>query len=242
MALSGGEFLLITELWTNEPIDPNEWCIGSEIRNEHWPYGTGDEPGFVYYQDMSFENPVDQCADYEEESLFLGGIYAFEMDGHVFFKNVSMLFQPKPTKTDVWKYEGLFFKVTGGFVVDLESAPANDIEKIREILRNFGYDFCAWAHGDDCKDGSLFEQYEEFKESETQEKSFVEWLEEVDLYQIMDEDQLYEAEFAGPHWWFDQFSKYENFDVHSLIYEGVEQWRKEMCQHLKKCSGNADED
>jgi len=212
-----GEFEVINQKWITTPVDPDD-CVSSRINNGCWGYGMGIPGGDLSYLGNDF---VEFAPNDGNAHLFINGIYSFAQEGRVLFKNISLEVCPLIGRVDSWRCADAEISVVDGVVKDLDPSPEYGMDAVRNIMMNFGYSYCDMS--------ILNERYEEECVSGECVVPFCEWLASLDDDDIMDPDQLEEAEWDGPHWWYGDFLYGE---VREWIYEGVSKWRKERLDHL----------
>ena len=212
MRYGKGKFELVDKRWVNAPVSLDH-CLSWHIKNRDWDCGVDSS--------CLMEDSVDTSPN-DRDSLFLNGIYFLALGDEPFFKNVSLEISPLAGKVDVWRCGELEIIVSDGVVKDLDLTPKYGVSSVRNIMADFGYRFCDM--------NSMKCRYEE-ECDEGCDKSFEDWLLSKNKYDIMDLDQLGEAEAEGPHWWYIDFMYQE---VHEWVYEGVEKWRKEQVERICK--------
>lgn len=218
-----GEIEVINRKWMTTPVNSAD-CVSSRIKNGSWGYGMG-----MKGEDLSYlgEDFVESVSNDSNAHLFLNGIYCFVREGRKLFKNVSLVIEPSLGGLGSWRYGDVEIVVADGVVKDLDFSPEYGTDAVRDIMVNFGHAYCDMS--------TLKERYEDDCASRECTMPFDEWMTNIEDTDIMDPDQLEEAEYDGPHWWYGDFLYDE---VREWIYEGVEKWRKEQleCFRLEKTS------
>ena len=211
-----GEIEVIDREWITPPVDLED-CISSRIKNGRWGYGMGAD---VSWLGGDF---VESLPNEDNAHLFFNGIYCFPRNGKRMFKNISLEMVPSLGHLDSWRFENAEISVTDGFVNDLDISSEYGMDVVRDMMIDFGYAYCDMS--------TLKERYEEDRTDGEYSGTFGEWMSQVDDERIMDPDQLGEAEFDGPHWWYGDFLYSE---VRAWIYDGVAKWRKEQLDRIAR--------